>query len=66
MKELTGDLVLVKEDSRNLVYEIDTDIQGLNGSIYLDKSYLPLFDKLVLEKEKGSNGSGSRNDRELN
>ena len=50
MKELKGTLEKVKEDSRNIIYEIKIDTPGLNGSIYIDRSRLPIFDKLILSK----------------
>jgi hypothetical protein len=54
-RELTGTLVKVKEDSKNLVYEVRTDRPGLTGTIYVDKAHLPLFDDLFLLKaEEGS------------
>ena len=54
-KTIIGSLVKVKEDPNNLIYEIKTSIEGLNGSIYIDRSRLPIFNRLILEKE--SNGS---------
>ena len=52
MREVEGNLNKVKEDPRNIVYEIETDIQGLRGSVYLDKSRLPLFNRLILTKKE--------------
>ena len=50
MRELKGTLEKVKEDSRNIIYEIKIDTPGLNGSIYIDRLHLPVFDKLILVK----------------
>jgi len=50
MREIAGTLVKIKESDKNLIYEIETDIMGLKGSIYVDRSRLPYFDKLILTK----------------
>ena len=48
---ITGILEKVKQDERNIIYEIKTDCPGLKGSLYIDRSRLPIFDRLVLTKE---------------
>lgn len=49
---LTGSLIKVKEDKRTVVYNIEVQpgIKGVTGNVYLDRSFLPIFDKLLLTK----------------
>ena len=47
---IKGTLRKVKEDGHVQVFDLGCHIQGVSGSIYIDKSYLPLFQKLIMEK----------------
>ena len=47
---IKGTLRKVKEDGHVQVFDLDTKVQGISGSIFIDKSYLPLFDKLIMKK----------------
>ena len=49
---INGILKKIKEDNRLQVFDLECHIQGISGSIYIDKSYLPLFDELILKKQK--------------
>ena len=53
-KVIEGVLKKVKEDGRLLVYDLECYVQGISGSIYIDKTYMPLFDKLIMKKANGS------------
>lgn len=52
---LKGVLKRIKEDDRSIVYNLELPIRGIHGSIYIDRSLSPVFDKLILTKV--SNGS---------
>jgi len=53
---IKGTLKKIKEDQRIIVYNLQTPLQGLKGSLYIysDRGHNHLWDKLVLEKESST------------
>ena len=49
---IEGILKKVKEDEHVQVFDLECHIQGINGTIYIDKSYLPLCNKLIMKKDE--------------
>ena len=56
MKEIRGSLIRVKENDKTLVFEIQVDSPKIRGSLYIDRC-APIFNRLILEKGKATNGS---------
>ena len=50
---IEGTLRRIKENERTIIYniELESSIRGISGSVYIDRSYLPYFNRLVLAKE---------------
>jgi len=47
---IEGQLQYIKDSGRLKVFEVQTEIEGLSGSIYLDIA-APLFGKIILSKK---------------
>jgi len=48
---IEGTLRQIKEDPKLIVYDIQFDVRGLTGSIYIDRNRPPpLFNRLVIER----------------
>ena len=56
MRELVGSLVQVKQNDRHTIYDIKVPVEGLRGSIFIQRGYPFVFDKLILIKKENEDG----------
>ena len=49
---INGYLRKVKDDGRTEVFDLDCAVQGITGTIYVDRTYAKLFNQLIMLKDE--------------